>query len=307
MALFLSKDPSGQHLWRKYLECVTHAGHSALSLCHDLGDRMGVGEGKEGLLSPRYKLGTRGSREASEVATEARQERRDWLLHPSGELSRWRRKCLSSMSYLRSIAINHSVNNTRAKHSRTSLPWFWQSAASLPNDFTGALGCDQSWSSRRESDAICSSGQGNRLLWCKIYGCDWKHVSVQAMVSNVISHALRPLAWNPCMCTRDSSLKHWAHRYRWMLIKGSWLCRVLVHNDMASIHQSTFKGLSSLHYLFMNHNKVSFIEDGALKEMPALQVLWVCHPPLQSSEGCHCWVLLTAHLWVIPSPEIANA
>ena len=47
----------------------------------------------------------------------------------------------------------------------------------------------------------------------------------------------------------------------------------LTHNKMRAIKLQTFKGLESLQYLFVDHNLVSYIEDGALRELPRLQVL----------------------------------
>ena len=51
------------------------------------------------------------------------------------------------------------------------------------------------------------------------------------------------------------------------------VCSDLTHNEITAIKQETFRGLESLQYLFVDHNRVSNIEDGALRELPALQVL----------------------------------
>lgn len=51
------------------------------------------------------------------------------------------------------------------------------------------------------------------------------------------------------------------------------LYRDLAHNDLVSVEKTSLTKLPKLRQLLLDHNKISYIEEGTFAHLPALQIL----------------------------------
>lgn len=50
--------------------------------------------------------------------------------------------------------------------------------------------------------------------------------------------------------------------------------RDLTHNELVSVDKTTLTKLPKLKHLLLDHNKISYVEEGAFAHLPSLQILY---------------------------------